>query len=123
MTYENIYVYILSFSISQKIGTKNRWIPGKAYFSRIFIVQTIHTGNRHLKQLFYEENLKWINLKPIFTTSYRTQKKIAWKSIFFRKKILSDSFETLYTYVIADEEFFERGLRPKVAHWCSRDWF
>ena len=46
------------------------------------------------------------------TSSYRTQKKIAWKSIFFQKKILSDSFETLYTYVIADEEFFKGGPRP-----------
>ena len=61
--------------------------------------------------------------KKSHVISYCTQKKIAWKSIFFQKKILSDSFETLYTYVIADEEFFERGPRPKVGQRCSRDWF
>ena len=52
MTYENIYV--LCFSILQKtsISTKNRLNLGKAYFSSIFIVQTIHAWNSHLKQLF-----------------------------------------------------------------------
>ena len=46
------YKQSLSISISQKISTKNRLILGKAHFWSIFIVQTIHTGNSHLKQLF-----------------------------------------------------------------------
>ena len=79
------------------------------------------SDNISIKQVSAELNVSISTVRRLTKNAHFPQPYRIGGKTFFSKKVALDSFETLYTYVIGNEEFFERGPRPEVGHRCSRD--